>query len=122
MFRDRKGIDFSTYPWNIPAVRDIKHLRFHADVTFLVGENGSGKSTVLEAIALALGYVAEGGTRNARFQTVESVFDNDPVDQFTALGSQIRRDQPMPSFHGKRQGAFPEGGIFEDGKHGERIL
>ena len=72
-FRDAAGIDFSTYPWNIPAVQDIKYLRFHPDVTFLVGENGSGKSTVLEAIAVALGYAAEGGTRNARFQTVESV-------------------------------------------------
>lgn len=73
LFRDPAGIDFSSYPWNIPAVRDIKRLRFHADVTFLVGENGSGKSTVLEAIAVALGYAAEGGTKNARFQTVESV-------------------------------------------------
>jgi len=53
-FRDPAGIDFSNYPWNIPAVRAIDHLRFHADVTFLVGENGSGKSTILEAIAAAL--------------------------------------------------------------------
>ena len=41
-FRDPAGIDFSNYPWNIPAVRAIDHLRFHADVTFLVGANGSG--------------------------------------------------------------------------------
>lgn len=50
------------YPYSIPAVRDLQQLRFHADVTFFVGENGAGKSTVLEAIAQAIGYGAEGGT------------------------------------------------------------
>jgi predicted ATPase len=39
-------------------------LEPHPDVTFFVGENGAGKSTVLEAIAVALGMPAEGGTRN----------------------------------------------------------
>lgn len=72
-FRDTSGLDVTRYPWSIPAVRDIDRLDFHPDVTFFVGENGSGKSTILEAIAVALGYAAEGGTKNARFQTVESV-------------------------------------------------
>lgn len=60
------------YPFDIPAVRNLGTLRFHPDVTFLVGENGAGKSTVLEAIALALGFSPEGGTRNARVRTTES--------------------------------------------------
>lgn len=64
----------SAYPFHIPAVQDIASLRFHRDVTFLVGENGAGKSTVLEAIAMAAGFGAEGGTKNARLlRTVESV-------------------------------------------------
>ena len=42
---------------------------FDPDVTFLVGENGTGKSTLLEAIAIALGFNAEGGNRNFRFST-----------------------------------------------------
>jgi predicted ATPase len=63
------------YPYDIPAVRGLGRLQLHADVTFFVGENGSGKSTVLEAIALALGYAPEGGTRNVRLETVESVSD-----------------------------------------------
>jgi predicted ATPase len=54
-------------------VRDIAEIKFHPNVTFFVGENGSGKSTVLEAIAVALGFSAEGGTYNVRFKTVESV-------------------------------------------------
>jgi predicted ATPase len=69
----KPGIDFETYPYNIPAVRSLKQLKFHPDVTFFVGENGSGKSTVLEAIAIALGYGAEGGTKNVQFQTTDSV-------------------------------------------------
>lgn len=65
--------DYDAYPFNIPAVRDLELIDFHPNVTFFVGENGSGKSTVLEAIALALGFGQEGGTKNILFQTIESV-------------------------------------------------
>lgn len=41
--------------------------------TFFVGENGSGESTVLEAQAMALGYSQEGGTRNVRLETADTV-------------------------------------------------
>ena len=41
-------------------------------VTFLVGENGTGKSTLLEAIAAAWGFNPEGGTRNFRFSTART--------------------------------------------------
>ena len=57
-------LDFNAYPFSIPAVRALGMLAPHPDVTFFVGENGAGKSTVLEAIAVALGLPAEGGTRN----------------------------------------------------------
>ena len=66
-------MDFDQYPFHIPAVRDLEGLAFHPNVTFFVGENGAGKSTVLEALAVALGFSPEGGTRNARVETVESV-------------------------------------------------
>lgn len=65
--------DFDAYPFCIPAVREIGNIDFHPNVTFFVGENGSGKSTVLEALALALGFGPEGGTKNVQFRTVESV-------------------------------------------------
>ncbi|MBI1324023.1 AAA family ATPase [bacterium] len=69
LFRPDTPVDPKTYPYSIPAVRDIEKLAFHPDVTFLVGENGSGKSTVLEAIALLMGFGPEGGTRNVNFAT-----------------------------------------------------
>jgi predicted ATPase len=61
---DTAGTDPDAYPFSIPAVREMKVLEPHPDVTFFVGENGAGKSTVLEAIAVALGMPSEGGTRN----------------------------------------------------------
>lgn len=60
------------YPFSIEAVRQLDQLEFHPKVTFLIGENGSGKSTIMEGIAVALGFNAEGGTINFSFQTEET--------------------------------------------------
>jgi len=60
------------YPFNIPAVRHLKQaegITFNKPVTFLVGENGTGKSTLIEAIAVAMGFNAEGGSRDFTFST-----------------------------------------------------
>ncbi|HZU86885.1 MAG TPA: AAA family ATPase [Anaerolineaceae bacterium] len=48
------------YPFNLPVVKSLEELSFTTPVTFLVGENGSGKSTVLEALACAAGSIAVG--------------------------------------------------------------
>lgn len=53
----------------------IKYLQSHpwlelpTSVTFFVGENGTGKSTLLEGIAAAAGFNPEGGSRNFDFST-----------------------------------------------------
>lgn len=60
---------FSVYPFSLCAVRSLNELKFHPNVTFIVGENGTGKSTILEAIAVAYGFNPEGGTRNFNFST-----------------------------------------------------
>lgn len=72
-FRPDVDPNYDEYPFNVPAVRELDTIEFHPNVTFFVGENGSGKSTVLEAIAVALGFGAEGGTKNVQFRTVDSV-------------------------------------------------
>ena len=65
----------TSYLNDLPVVRylaDGAELRFDAPVTFLVGENGTGKSTLIEAIAVAYGFNPEGGSRNFNFSTNES--------------------------------------------------
>lgn len=64
---------FDEYPFDIPAIRSLEVLEFHPDVTFLVGENGTGKSTLIESIAVSMGFGAEGGTKNVRLRTADTV-------------------------------------------------
>ncbi|MDQ6817238.1 MAG: AAA family ATPase [Actinomycetota bacterium] len=45
----------------MPAVAAVENLQLDGPVTMLAGENGSGKSTVLEAVAEAIGFAQEGG-------------------------------------------------------------
>lgn len=57
------------YPFNIDLVKSFDCVKLNSPVTFFVGENGIGKSTFIEAIAVSLGLNAEGGTQNFRFKT-----------------------------------------------------
>nr|WP_068890616.1 AAA family ATPase [Pedobacter panaciterrae] len=57
------------YPFNIPTLQHFDKIVFHPKVTYLIGENGMGKSTLLEAIAVNLGFNAEGGSKNFNFDT-----------------------------------------------------
>jgi len=41
------------YPFSLPLFNQTRQIRFEFPVTFFVGENGTGKSTLLEAVALA---------------------------------------------------------------------
>lgn len=66
------GIDRESYLRSIEAIHNVDHIRLTNPVTFFVGENGSGKSTILEAIAVACGFNPEGGTRNYNFSTYDS--------------------------------------------------
>ena len=66
------NLDKTSYLNSLPVIKYLKkaeRLDFSADVTFFVGENGTGKSTLLEAIAVAYGFNAEGGSENFTFST-----------------------------------------------------
>lgn len=66
--------DESLYISKLPAVRGLCNgrLEFNSPVTFFTGENGTGKSTLIEAIAAAWGFNPEGGTKNFNFSTRQS--------------------------------------------------
>jgi predicted ATPase len=49
------------FPFEVPAVDAVESLRLDAGVTLLAGDNGTGKSTLVEAIAQAIGFAPEGG-------------------------------------------------------------
>ncbi|MBX4258563.1 AAA family ATPase [Clostridium estertheticum] len=63
---------FLNYPFCLPTIKNLSSLDFHPKVTFIVGENGSGKSTILEAIAIACGFNPEGGTINFNFSSMNT--------------------------------------------------
>ena len=70
-----KEIPQGNYLIKLPVISNLKEmgeLRFTKPVTFLIGENGVGKSTLIEGIAVAMGFNPEGGTVNFSFSTKES--------------------------------------------------
>jgi predicted ATPase len=54
------------YPFNVPAIKGTPKLDLTAPVTFFVGENGSGKSTILKAITRLAGIHMWEGERRRR--------------------------------------------------------
>ncbi len=64
-----------SYLRHIPVIQSMmvgESIRLTAPVTCLVGENGIGKSTLIEGLAVACGFNPEGGTRNFAFSTSDS--------------------------------------------------
>ena len=53
--------DRAAYPFCLPLLRDEFELSFDRPITIIVGENGIGKSTLLEGIAVLTGYDEAGG-------------------------------------------------------------
>jgi predicted ATPase len=51
----------SGFPFDLPAVAAVDRLQLDGAVTLLGGDNGTGKSTLIETIAEAIGFSAQGG-------------------------------------------------------------
>ena len=89
-------IDWAQLPedaWlrEIPALCSLGKLSFTRNITLFAGENGTGKSTLLEGIAVACGFNPEGGTIHYHFST---------FDEGTGLGQalQVSRGYKRPPF------------------------
>lgn len=63
--------DYTQYPFSLSIIKNLQDIEFPTQITFLVGENGTGKSTILEAIACNAGFGLEGGSKNINFKTSE---------------------------------------------------
>ncbi|HKW12042.1 MAG TPA: AAA family ATPase [Gemmatimonadaceae bacterium] len=64
--------DAERFPFTVPVVRALDKLSLDSAVTFFVGENGSGKSTILEGIAAAAELPAVGSVGVADDQTLNA--------------------------------------------------
>src|SRR3981189_353409 len=67
--------DRAAYPFCLPFLQDEFELSFDRPITIIVGENGTGKSTLLEGIAVLAGFDEAGGGKGYR-----------PVDHSSARG------------------------------------
>lgn len=63
------------YPFTLPWLNDDFELEFEQPVTILMGENGTGKSTLVEAIAAFAGYDEAGGGKGYRPVEHETAVD-----------------------------------------------
>lgn len=81
---------FHQFPFNLPIVKQFEELTLHPNVTFFVGENGMGKSTLLEAIAVATGFNPEGGSLNFNFSTYNS---HSELDQYLRIVKGIEKQR-----------------------------
>lgn len=115
-----------SYLRDIPALKDFHRLVFDSNVTFFAGENGTGKSTLLEGIAVAYGYNPEGGTKNYHFSTYHDVSELEEAIRLvrgyrqrnsgyffraesffnvaTATALQYNEDGRLPDYHAQSHG------------------
>ena len=78
------------YPYSLPAFHNLDQLPFHPHVTFFVGENGTGKSTLLEAIAILCELNPEGGSRHFTFATCATHSDLHDSLRIARIGASPR--------------------------------
>lgn len=78
ILRDRVE-SWDVYPFSVPAIASLGELNLHSRVCLFAGENGTGKSTLVEAIAAHYGFGREGGNRNFGNDSTESNHSIDPL-------------------------------------------
>ena len=120
-------------PWvqQIPAVAQLldEGLQLPAGVTLLVGENGTGKSTIVQALAMAFGLSPEGGTPFGRHSTRPSKFGlHEQLILERGAGAAhwgfFLRAEAMHGYYTfvERSGGSPRDPQFHAMSHGESFL
>lgn len=84
--REKDGLE--SYVSELAIIKDLEHLEMSKPVTFFVGENGTGKSTLLEAIAVGYGFNPEGGSKNFNFSSRET---HSNLNQFITVVKGVRK-------------------------------
>ncbi|WP_432559221.1 AAA family ATPase [Granulicoccus sp. GXG6511] len=118
--------DLDRWPFTIPAVAQLMSEGLDLGAaTILVGENGSGKSTVLEGLAEAYGFNAEGGSTGAMHTTRRS--ESPLGDAITLVrgagapkGGYFLRAETMHGLYTYLEEIG--GGFFHEQSHGESFL
>jgi predicted ATPase len=122
------------YPFSLPLLRNGFELSFTRPVTIIVGENGSGKSTVLEALAGGCGFNVSGGnagnlfgdertsplTPHLRFSWLPKVnrgffLRAESFFNFASHIDELAREDPGDAY-------APYGGSLHNRSHGEAFL
>ncbi len=71
--------DWAPYPFSVDTINRLDEISFRSRICLFAGENGTGKSTLLEAIAAHYGFGREGGNRNFSNDSTESNHSVDPL-------------------------------------------
>src|SRR5580704_9594 len=132
LLRERVA-DWNDYPFKIPSIASLSALEITSRVCFFVGENGTGKSTLLEAMASHYGFGLEGGNRNFSPNTTASVRSIEPLvkalrlsfTKKTGLGFYLRAESFFNvASHVDALGAsYSYGGkSLHDQSHGESFI
>lgn len=105
------NVPHNNYPFNIPAIEYLHSssgISLDKPVTFFVGENGTGKSTLIEAIAVAMGFNAEGGSRDFYFDTRDTHSD---LFEYLQLSKSIR---PQDGFFLRAESFYNTASYLDD--------
>jgi len=85
--------DWNSYPFSVPTIAALTEIDIRSRVVFFAGENGTGKSTLLEAIAAHYGFGPEGGNRNIHHDTTEHNHSTDKLVSALRLSFDRRSGQ-----------------------------
>jgi predicted ATPase len=89
------------YPFNLSVLRKTTALDFQTPVTFFVGENGTGKSTLLKAVAVRSGVNIWQGERRIRYAA-------NPYEE------QLYRALDLEWSNGRVQGSYFDSQVFRN--------